>query len=127
MIEELARHGYKLGAGTLYPAWTSAVLGPRHFALALAGILLLAVWKAPPSTARIKTCTCGKGRRLPNATLRLIIHPARVSRGALRSGQNQKRERFHIIAEYFTQVYLRGLKSLEFFQKIAVEGARRDH
>ena len=30
------------------PVWTSAVLTPRDFALALAGFLLLTVWKAPP-------------------------------------------------------------------------------
>jgi chromate transporter len=30
------------------PVWTSAVLTPRDFALALAGFLLLAVWKTPP-------------------------------------------------------------------------------
>jgi chromate transporter len=30
------------------PVWTSAVLTPRDFALALAGFLLLTVWKLPP-------------------------------------------------------------------------------
>jgi chromate transporter len=37
-----------LGAALYSPVWTSAVLGPRDFALALAGFLLLTVWKAPP-------------------------------------------------------------------------------
>jgi chromate transporter len=37
-----------LGAALYSPVWTSAVLGPRDFALALTGFLLLAVWKAPP-------------------------------------------------------------------------------
>lgn len=37
-----------LGAALYNPVWTSAVLNPRDFALALFGFLLLAVWKAPP-------------------------------------------------------------------------------
>ena len=37
-----------LGAALYSPVWTSAVLTPRDFALALAGFLLLTVWKAPP-------------------------------------------------------------------------------
>ncbi|MBB2678127.1 MULTISPECIES: chromate efflux transporter [Rhizobium] len=37
-----------LGAALYSPVWTSAVLSPRDFALALTGFLLLAVWKAPP-------------------------------------------------------------------------------
>jgi chromate transporter len=37
-----------LGAALYDPVWTSAVLSPRDFALALAGFLLLTVWKAPP-------------------------------------------------------------------------------
>ena len=37
-----------LGAALYNPVWTSAVLAPRDFALATAGFLLLAVWKAPP-------------------------------------------------------------------------------
>jgi len=37
-----------LGAALYSPVWTSAVLAPRDFALALAGFLLLAVWKMPP-------------------------------------------------------------------------------
>jgi len=36
-----------LGAALYDPVWTSAVLSPRDFALALAGFLLLTVWKAP--------------------------------------------------------------------------------
>ena len=36
-----------LGAALYNPVWTSAVLSPRDFALALAGFLLLMVWKAP--------------------------------------------------------------------------------
>ncbi len=37
-----------LGTALYHPVWTSAVLTPRDFALALAGFLLLAVWKLPP-------------------------------------------------------------------------------
>ena len=37
-----------LGAALYSPVWTSAVLTPRDFALALAGFLVLTVWKVPP-------------------------------------------------------------------------------
>lgn len=37
-----------LGAALYDPVWTSAVLAPKDFALALAGFLLLTVWKAAP-------------------------------------------------------------------------------
>ena len=37
-----------LGAALYSPVWTSAVLTPRDFALALTGFLLLTVWKVPP-------------------------------------------------------------------------------
>ena len=37
-----------LGAALYNPVWTSAVMSPRDFALALAGCLLLTVWKTPP-------------------------------------------------------------------------------
>jgi len=37
-----------LGAALYNPVWTSAVVTPRDFALALAGFLLLVVWKMPP-------------------------------------------------------------------------------
>ena len=37
-----------LGAALYNPVWTSAVLSPRDFALALAGFLLLTIWKMPP-------------------------------------------------------------------------------
>lgn len=37
-----------LGAALYNPVWTSAVLTPRDFTLALAGFLFLTVWKAPP-------------------------------------------------------------------------------
>jgi chromate transporter len=37
-----------LGAALYDPVWTSAILTPQDFALALAGFLLLTVWKAAP-------------------------------------------------------------------------------
>ncbi len=37
-----------LGAALYDPVWTSAVFSPRDFALALAGFLLLTVWKVQP-------------------------------------------------------------------------------
>lgn len=37
-----------LGAALYNPVWTSAILTPRDFALALTGFVLLTVWKAPP-------------------------------------------------------------------------------
>jgi chromate transporter len=37
-----------LGAALYSPVWTGAILGPRDFALALTGFLLLTVWKTPP-------------------------------------------------------------------------------
>jgi chromate transporter len=37
-----------LGAALYNPVWTSAILSPYDFALALAGFVLLTVWKAPP-------------------------------------------------------------------------------
>ncbi|MGO1749677.1 MAG: chromate efflux transporter [Marinobacter sp.] len=36
-----------LGAALYHPVWTSAILGPYEFALALTGFLLLNVWKLP--------------------------------------------------------------------------------
>ena len=37
-----------LGAALYNPVWTSAILTPRDFALALGGFLLLTVWRMPP-------------------------------------------------------------------------------
>jgi chromate transporter len=37
-----------LGAALYNPVWTSAILTPRDFALALGGFLLLTVWRTPP-------------------------------------------------------------------------------
>ncbi|WP_051249459.1 chromate efflux transporter [Inquilinus limosus] len=48
-----------LGAALYSPVWTSAVLAPRDFALALAGFLLLTVWKAPPWTVVLGLAAAG--------------------------------------------------------------------
>ena len=37
-----------LGAALYNPVWTTSVLGPRDFAIALVGFVLLTVWRAPP-------------------------------------------------------------------------------
>ena len=37
-----------LGAALYNPVWTSAILKPSDFAMAVAGFVLLVVWKAPP-------------------------------------------------------------------------------
>lgn len=37
-----------LGAALYTPVWTSSVHGPRDFAIALVGFMLLTVWRAPP-------------------------------------------------------------------------------
>jgi chromate transporter len=54
-----------LGAGLYNPIWTSAVLMPRDFALALTGFLLLTVWKMPPCPHM------GPGHVLPSCRRRL--------------------------------------------------------
>ncbi|TSD84177.1 chromate efflux transporter [Mycobacterium sp. KBS0706] len=48
-----------LGAALYSPVWTSAVLTPRDFALALAGFLVLTVWKAPPWTVVLGLAAAG--------------------------------------------------------------------
>ncbi|MBB3332290.1 chromate transporter [Halomonas campaniensis] len=47
-----------LGAALYQPVWTSAILGPAEFALALVGFALLAVWKLPPWAVVL---VCGLG------------------------------------------------------------------
>ena len=41
------------------PVWTSAVLGPPDFALALVAFVLLAVWRAPPWLVVALTAAAG--------------------------------------------------------------------
>ncbi len=48
-----------LGAALYDPVWTSAVLGPHDFALALVGFVLLAVWKVPPWLVVVLTAAGG--------------------------------------------------------------------
>jgi chromate transporter len=53
-----------LGAALYQPVWTSAVLSPRDFALALAGFLLLTVWKLPPWAVVVLLASAGTLSRL---------------------------------------------------------------
>ncbi|MDX3925428.1 MAG: chromate efflux transporter [Shinella sp.] len=48
-----------LGAALYSPVWTSAVLNPYDFALALTGFILLVVWKAPPWIVVVLMATGG--------------------------------------------------------------------
>ncbi|MBB3139421.1 chromate efflux transporter [Halomonas organivorans] len=50
-----------LGATLYQPVWTSAILGPAEFALALAGFALLSVWQRPAWTVVL---VCGLGGML---------------------------------------------------------------
>ena len=53
-----------LGAALYNPVWTSAVLSPRDFAVALAGFLLLTVWKLPPWIVVVLLALAGAMLRL---------------------------------------------------------------
>lgn len=53
-----------LGAALYQPVWTSAILGPHEFALALLGFVLLTVWKAPPWVVVILLGAGGAGLAL---------------------------------------------------------------
>ncbi|MFC7396302.1 chromate efflux transporter [Chelatococcus sp. GCM10030263] len=53
-----------LGAALYDPVWTSAVLAPPDFVLALAGFLLLTVWKAPPWVVVVALAAAGLLLRL---------------------------------------------------------------
>jgi len=48
-----------LGAALYSPVWTSAVLSPRDFFLALAGFVLLTSWKAPPVVVVVLLASAG--------------------------------------------------------------------
>jgi chromate transporter len=50
-----------LGAALYHPLWTSAILGPRDFSLALVGFVLLTVWQAPPWLVVALTAAGGVG------------------------------------------------------------------
>ena len=53
-----------LGAALYHPVWTSAILSPHDFALALFGFILLTVWKAPPWVVVILLGAGGAGLAL---------------------------------------------------------------
>ena len=53
-----------LGAALYDPVWTSAILSPFDFALALSGFVLLTVWKAPAWTVVLLLGTGGAGMAL---------------------------------------------------------------
>jgi chromate transporter len=53
-----------LGAALYNPVWVSAVLTPRDFAVALAGFLLLTVWKLAPWIVVVLLGTIGAILRL---------------------------------------------------------------
>jgi chromate transporter len=53
-----------LGAALYNPVWTSAVLGPRDFVLALTGFLLLTVWKLAPWIVVVLLAAAGAILRL---------------------------------------------------------------
>ncbi len=48
-----------LGAALYQPVWTSAILGPYEFALALTCFVLLMAWKAPPWVVVVVAATGG--------------------------------------------------------------------
>jgi chromate transporter len=53
-----------LGAALYDPVWTSAILAPHDFALALAAFLLLVIWKTPPWIVVALTAAAGVGLAL---------------------------------------------------------------
>jgi chromate transporter len=53
-----------LGAALYHPVWTSAVLGPRDFAVALLGFILLVAWRAPPLIVVLLGALAGLGLAL---------------------------------------------------------------
>jgi chromate transporter len=50
-----------LGAALYHPVWTSAIVSPYDFALALVGFVLLTVWGAPPWIVVVLTAAGGAG------------------------------------------------------------------
>ena len=48
-----------LGAALYNPVWTSSVVAPRDFAIALVGFILLTVWRAPPLVVVCVSATAG--------------------------------------------------------------------
>ena len=50
-----------LGAALYNPVWTSSVQGPRDFAIALTGFVLLVAWRAPPLVVVAFSAVAGIG------------------------------------------------------------------
>jgi chromate transporter len=50
-----------LGAALYNPVWTTSVQGPRDFAIALVGFVLLTAWRAPPLVVVIFSAAAGIG------------------------------------------------------------------
>ena len=50
-----------LGAALYNPVWTSSVQGPRDFAIALTGFVLLVAWRAPPLVVVVFSAVAGIG------------------------------------------------------------------
>jgi chromate transporter len=48
-----------LGAALYNPVWTTSVLGPRDFAIALTGFVLLVAWRAPPLVVVLFSAVAG--------------------------------------------------------------------
>lgn len=57
-----------LGAALYDPVWTTAILGPYDFALALTGFVLLTIWKAPPWIVVVFMAVSGMGLSLLTTT-----------------------------------------------------------
>ncbi|WGR94120.1 chromate efflux transporter [Bradyrhizobium sp. ISRA435] len=53
-----------LGAALYHPVWTSTVLGPRDFGIALVGSVLLMVWRAPPLVVVVFSAIAGMAAAL---------------------------------------------------------------
>jgi chromate transporter len=53
-----------LGAALYHPVWTSAIVSPHDFALALIGFVLLTIWAAPPWVVVALTAAGGAGLAL---------------------------------------------------------------
>jgi chromate transporter len=53
-----------LAAALSHPVWTSAVLAPSDFAVALAAFILLTVWKVSPWKVVLLTTFAGAGLSL---------------------------------------------------------------
>jgi chromate transporter len=50
-----------LGAALYNPVWTTSVMGPRDFGVALVGFLLLVIWELPPLVVVVVSVVGGIG------------------------------------------------------------------